>query len=260
MNPMTPVRFMYLLVPLLTFPSIRIDAYNENHGPFDPGDPVELVPVLQMVSLPNVGLDNDLDDFRFVEPGGGAAWIDVWADAESGIEVRLVNEGRQGLKKRLITDFAFPPGIDAYTADFNQDGQPDFVIYAYYGGNGVNVGACRLVFLLSGETDYSVCSLDTFFPDPPDFVVTKGKPCFVQAGYFGWEEGFEWQTQSCWVYNLVEFEGTNARVNNNLHPDFPKIVWCSSQPDQAEAAMPTPSQKQELIQRAQSMIFGESHD
>lgn len=246
---------LYFQIMLVVSAFTNVFAYNSDHGPFFDEEVIERIPVVMMDRTLLIESDEKPWEYRFEVPGESNIWIYAWGDEEEGFSVEVFREGQCVVERTDISGAPFLLGLWPYTGDVNRDGIPDFMIYVYSGGVGLAVGCCQVTVVLSDGEGYHLVSVGTLFPDESDYIMMDGRSCFIQTDYFGWEEGFDWQTQNYWVYNLLVIDGSEIRIDNSLHPDFPKTIWYSPNPNHAEADLPTEKQKDEMMERAQERIF-----
>jgi hypothetical protein len=124
---------------------------------------------------------------------------------------------------RLVEDTGRNDHCQAYRADFNRDGQPDYLVQIWLGGCGLAAGYYKSVFVLSSKQGYTATALTTLFPSPEDFIdLRQDGSCQVIHTSFIYGPSHNY-----WVYNLLEFSGAELRVANRLLPDFPRWIWYS---------------------------------
>jgi len=141
--------------------------------------------------------------------------------------------------------------ITVYTADLNQDGQPDFVVNIYWCGCGLNATGSTITFLLSSNGSYVGSSFWNYDFGPEDIVRFKPKgPCYYISNDFFWAEGDETRDgrrHNFWVYQLYRFSGCQMIKADKENNRFPKWVWYSFKDNHSETDLLTPDQKKRLL-------------
>jgi hypothetical protein len=234
----------------------HVAAYNSCHGPFEEGT------VNQRILLEAMQLQEDSRDGN--TQGEGIFWFAATNAAstrliacceEDGFHVELKEGGKILFPKSRVSDFTFAAGLHAFSADLNGDGTCDFLFHNYSGGSGLASGYCDVTFLLSDRGGYSHTTVTTLWPDPGNYLVLGGKPCFIHTEFSSVEKCKDGKEHGFWVYSILSVEGAALRLNNHLVPGFPKTVWYTHKPNHRETTLLTERQKAELIKQAQSEIF-----
>jgi len=251
---MSRPNLMILTALLLTGSSIAY-AYNKDHGPFPPEAKIEQIKLTELKAEPqDESKGKAVDQWRFLLPGDNGTQLLV--SHEAGLFLAELTKGQTVLlKKTAFSDFDVFVGPTVYTGDLNQDGVTDFVIYSYSGGCGLASGCCSVCFVLSAGKDYRVTSVTTFWPDESNFVILNGKPCFVLTAFERLEKCRQGKSHTFWVYNLLGFKGDGMKVDNGIHPDFPKIIWYTDKPNHAETTIITDDQKKLLRESSLKNLF-----
>jgi hypothetical protein len=223
----------------------RLSAYNLSHGPFPDEDGVKKIRIVEMAKT-NEHLDTGKVMFsRFTVPNEPATQLMVFSKDEV-LEIELVNGSNTLFPRTSFSHFSFEAGISAESADLNGDGKRDFLTYSYSGGCGLAAGYCDIAFLLSGRDGYRLTTVTTLWPNPGNFLVLGGKPCFIHTYFSGVEECKDGKSHNFWTYNILVIDGATMRLGNSLVPGFPKTVFYSFKPNHKETTLLTAKQKSEL--------------
>jgi hypothetical protein len=191
---------------------------------------------------------------QFMIPGDSGMQVLAYG-SEEGFQVEMSADGKVLLPKTRFSGFSFEPGLAAYTADLNGDGKRDFAVYSYSGGCGLASGYCDIAFLLSNRDGYALVTVSTLWPDPGNYVVLGGKPCFIHTGFSGVETCKDGKEHHFWIYNILVFDGSNMRIDNGPVSGFPRTVYYSFKPNHQETTLITDKQKAGIIRQAQEEIF-----
>ncbi len=140
------------------------------------------------------------------------------------------------------------PDTEVFSGDLNRDGRQDLCVYTWLMGCGMNAGLCEITFFLSSVSGRARQTVLTMSPDEDDFVILNGRPCMVQASFHQVEQCNDGKPHSFYVYNLLEFGLGGLRLNNELDPAFPKIVWISHSPNSMETGLLSMQQKRDLYE------------
>jgi hypothetical protein len=233
----------------------RILAYNTDHGPFPDDAGIRRIPLKEMARQ-NGGKTNGSEMvFRFGVPADPEPEVVVYS-VEAGIQVELVVSNRTVFPKTLFSEFSFDYEyqVQVKMSDLNGDGRRDFMVLSGSGGCGLANGYYNIAFLLSCTEGYRLTTIQTVFPDPGDWVVLSGKPCFIQTAFDREEKCTDGKAHNFWIYNIIVIEGAAMRVDNSLEPGFPRTIWYSFRPNHAETTLLTDKQKAKLLQRVDKEI------
>ena len=233
----------------------QILAYNDAHGPFDNGANVKRISFEVMERTVGVGDNSRARLVRFEDTHDPGTRLLVHVEAD-GTYIEVISGNKTVFQINRFSDFSFVPGIEAYRADLNRDGERDFVVYAYSGGCGLASGYCDVAFLLSDRGDYRLTTVQTLWPNPDNYLLLGGKPCFIQTAFDGVETCRDGKEHHFWIYNILVIDAASMRLDNGLAPDFPKTIWYTFKPNHKETTIITKEQKVELIRRSQKEIFG----
>ena len=194
-------------------------AYNANYGPFVPGSHVERVS-LTPLSPHEVDEDGERDEYRYSVDALPDVQLDVIRTSESH-SLRLIVSGQEFIPLTEFSDYYRMGAPEVYSADLNQDGRADFVVYSYSGGCGLACGYCNVAFVLSGDDGgYSLSVVSTLFPDETDFVVLNGRPCFVHTSFQGVNKCSDGKCHNFWIYNLLALDREQLPVENSIHSEI----------------------------------------
>lgn len=141
-------------------------------------------------------------------------------------------DGVELLKPTVVSDFCCL--VDAFTKDFNRDGEPDFVLILHSVMNGLGGYHRDVVFVLSEKQGYVTKTIRNSHEveKTKDFVSLKrdGSCQFVHTEMEILDSN-DGRKHSHWIYNLLEIDGTNFKPANRLLPSFPKFVWFTTNPN-----------------------------
>ena len=183
----------------------------------------------------------------------------VYRIADSQTEIRLFYKDFEGLSLELTRagKVIFPKSFmcggvfygDAWQAELNLDGQPDYVLAYETGGNGI--APVYVIFLLSTGNGYTLACTTSHFEES-DLIFIQGKPRMILSEMRMSQPSTDGKEHTFWIYNLLGFDKGKIKLDNSGAGIFPKIVWFSDAPNYRETTLLTPEQKADLIRRAQS--------
>jgi hypothetical protein len=232
----------------------QILAYNIDHGSFASDASIKRIPLAKMriVDKGDNNATTALAKFAVTNDPGTQIVVHIGND---GAYVELLIGNKPVFQKSRFTDFNFQAGIEAYCADLNQAGKRDFAVYASSGGCGLASGYTDIAFLLSEQNTYRLTTVQTLWPNPDNYLVLSGKPCFIHTAFENVEKCNDGKEHNFWIYNILVIETGNMRLDNNLAPEFPKTIWFTHKPNHQETTIITVKQKAEFIRAAQKDIF-----
>jgi hypothetical protein len=229
-------------------------GYNANHGPFPTDaqiDRIQLTERYRYFTEENAESTTNLTFLISLEDESHLNL--VWKDDLWFVE--LIIGGEVALESTAFSDFEFPIGLEAFSADLNRDGIVDYVLYSYSGGVGLAMGYCNVAFILSSEDGYRLVTIGTLWPVASNYVILNGSPCFIHTSFQRVERCKQGRNRNFWVYNLLAFEKGDLKLANDAHPDFPKTIWFSFRPNHEETTIITDEQIAELRKQSLQDIF-----
>jgi hypothetical protein len=147
--------------------------------------------------------------------------------------------------------------LEAYEGDLNGDTFKDYVFIKYCGGNGIAWGHADVALVMSeGENNFSIQVLETYLPEPKDFISINGQTVFIHASFQRGGICTDGENHNFWIYRLYALKGNQLVAADHLSPDFPKIIWYSFKPNYQETSLLTQKRKDELIAKS-AMVFKE---
>lgn len=167
---------------------------------------------------------------------------------EEGFFARVLVEGKEQMAPKLCTTF-FPFFENMhYCGYLNDDGQIDFMLSFYCGGNGLNANYNDNVFILSTREGYQATRIGSFGGRPEQsFVRVGGKPHYIMESFGGKGECLDGKPHNFWIYNLLEIKGDSLYLANQNHANFPRTIWYTFKPNSKETDMLSMAQKNDLL-------------
>ena len=148
---------------------------------------------------------------------------------------------------RLVSGLS-PPR--AYQADLNRDGEPDYIVEIYSGGNGIARCYSNVVFVVSSNRQYATTVFKADCPSEDDLVdlFGDGRFQYIQPTFvFGSEvKGKDGRVHNYWVYNIYALEGASFKLQNSLRTGFPKWIMYAGIVNHRATEQLTAEQKQLL--------------
>jgi len=148
---------------------------------------------------------------------------------------------------RLVSGLS-PPR--AYQADLNRDGELDYIVEIYSGGNGIARCYSNVVFVVSSNRQYATTVFKADCPSEDDLVdlFGDGRFQYIQPTFvFGSEvKGKDGRVHNYWVYNIYALEGASFRLQNSLKMGFPKWIMYAGSVNHRATEQLTVEQKQLL--------------
>ena len=241
-----PVRGLLGLL-LATISLISVHAYPSTHPPFPfktkaPYRSLSVKPVIDY-NYPATFTDGDLR-------------IETAKVSEDQVTTRV----SVGVKVLLDTakdspDLPAPDGSRVFYTDLTGDGRKDILVYAYPGSNGLGA-SIEVADLLIAQPDgtYYHESFEAYAASPQDFIDVNGDGRYEMLWVNYYFEG----DHSYWVYRVVEIGDDGLRLNDQLIPDFPKIIWFTEKPNDQPTQKLTLAEHEDLIRQSTAKWQGEN--
>ena len=145
--------------------------------------------------------------------------------------------------------------LESYEGDLNGDTYPDYVFVKYSGGNGIAWGHADVALVLSeGDSDFSVQLVETYVPEPKDFITLNGQTAFIHASFQYGDLCTDGKYHNFWVYQPYAIDGNQLVSADHLSPDFPRVVFYSFKPNHKETNLLTQVAKDALIAESAMLI------
>jgi hypothetical protein len=244
----------YILIAFAALAS-SVLAYNSKHGPFPDDAEVSRIKLSELSCEPDAkSATNGIPRYIFQAPGPKGIRLSFVRKSEAWF-AELIVKGKTVMQPCAFSNYGTVGGMMAYSADLNQDGADDFVIYSYSGGCGLACGHCNVAFILSSGKDYTLTTVTTLFPDKSDFILLNGKPYFIHTSFLGVAECKDGKGHNFWIYNLLAFGKNGVQVDNGVRADFPKPIWYTFKPNHTETTIITNEQKVTLQRQSLTCIY-----
>ncbi|OGW85734.1 MAG: hypothetical protein A2987_05560 [Omnitrophica bacterium RIFCSPLOWO2_01_FULL_45_10] len=139
---------------------------------------------------------------------------------------------------------------DIFYVDVDKNGFKDFVIHT----NGLGAGLQGywddiFIFLQTGDGKFRKIHYGTFGFDIADFIDVNGDGQFeLLITEIAGLDSLDGKTHSYWFYNLYKIEDFNLVMANELHPEFPKVIWYTRKPNDKETHKLSFEQKKRFIE------------
>ena len=267
-----PLYFLFLVVLILARPCY-LGASNEDHQPFGPDEWPETLGLKELHASED-SADNSSklsaeekteDSFAGLMPGEiFERFYPIQNERYEKIALRSMLQGdgisfflsfidRETSDEASSESYQFAPftplgALETYEGDLNGDTYPDYVFVKYSGGNGLAWGYANLALVLSeGDNDFSVQVVETYAPEPKDFISINGQTAFIHASFQYGGLCTDGKYHNFWVYRLYSIDDDQIVSADHLSPDFPKVVFYSFKPNHKETNLLTQKAKDELI-------------
>ncbi len=144
-------------------------------------------------------------------------------------------------------DLYFQFGSRVFYTDLTGDGRKDILIYSSPGGNGLGA-SIEIADLLIAKPDgqFTHSTFEAFAAGPEDFLDVNGDGRYEMLWVNYYFEG----DHSYWVYRIVEIGNDGLQLNDQLIPDFPKIIWFTEKPNDHPTQQLTAAAREDLIQQS----------
>jgi hypothetical protein len=150
----------------------------------------------------------------------------------------------------------------AYVADINQDKQPDYIIEAFSGGNGIPPS--DVVFAVSSGAQYVITVFRSYSANIDDFVDLLGNGGFqyIQSMFvFGSDiTGKDGKSHNYWVYNIYSLEGSTFTMRNAMKTGFPKWIMHAGRVNHRSTEQLTEEQKNQLWKAREACLIWPAGD
>ncbi len=129
--------------------------------------------------------------------------------------------------KSVMKDYAYDGtlefGATFRTGRLNEDTVDDWIVELETVGNGLAAWGARRLVLLSSPKGFRLIPLYTLFADDADYVDLNkdGKGEMIHTRLIYGEKGADGESHNYWVYNLLEFKGTDVASANHMDARFP---------------------------------------
>lgn len=274
-----PLNFFLLIALILLAPSY-LSASNEDHQPFGPDEWPEALD-LKVLHASEDSPDNSSklsaeekteDSFAGLMPGEiFERFYPIQNERYEKIALRSMLQGdgisfflsfidRETSDGASCERYQFAPfsqrgALETYEGDLNGDTYPDYVFAKYSGGNGIAWGHATVALILSeGDSDFSVQVVESYFPEPKDFISLNGQTAFIHASFQYGGLCTDGKYHNFWVYRLYAIDDNQIVSADHLSPDFPKVVFYSFKPNHRETNLLTQGAKDELIAQSSMII------
>ena len=264
---------------LLLFGMLFLEASNEDHQPFGPGErpalvnlkkmetvyvdynwgPIKNADVRQMEGYP---APNGLPYREALYPIKSSKYKQIalrsFVDGEDfSIYLSLIREGVEFTDCWHFTDYSSLGMLEAYEGSLNDDEHSDYVFIKHSGGNGLAWGHADVALLLSKDDgDFTVHVLNTYAPDPKDFITIGKETVFVHSSFQYGDTCTDGKYHNFWAYRLYCIKEDQLVEADHLHSNFPKVVWYSFKPNHEETTLLEKESKDEMIAES-AMTFEE---
>jgi hypothetical protein len=243
------------IVPVLVLLACGVLA-NDPHGPFPAAAKVERVKLTEIAPQPQrIDADEQRSgEFLYLIPGAPGARLRVTHGSGSLFLDLTVGE-QPAIPKSGFSQSSLVVAPTVYSADLNHDRVQDLVICSFSGGSGLASGFCNVAFILSSGGRYKLTTVATMNPDEDSFVVLGGTACFVQTSFHSVEKCKDGKPHNFWVHNLLAIRKNEIKVENRLHPEFPKTIWYTHKPNHRETTIVTREQKERMRDASLKKVY-----
>lgn len=144
-------------------------------------------------------------------------------------------------------DFYFQLGSRVFYTDLTGDHRKDILILSYPGANGVGAWI-EMADLLIAQPDgtYKHVSFEAYAASPEDFIDVNGDGRYEMLWVNYYFEG----GHSYWVYRIVKIGDDGLQLNDQLTPNFPKIIWFTEKPNDKPTQKLTAAEREDLIRQS----------
>lgn len=274
-----PFKFFFLVVLILVSP-LYLGASNEDHQPYGPDEWPEALD-LKELHASEEGADSELKlsaEEKTEEGDAGLVpgeiferFYPIQNERYEKIALRSMlqgdgisyylsfidSEASDGASSESYQYAPFSPlgALESYEGDLNGDTYPDYVFVKYSGGNGLAWGHANVALVLSeGNNDFTVQVVESYVPEPKDFISINGQTAFIHASFQYGGLCADGKYHNFWVYRLYSIENNQIVPADHLSPDFPKVVFYSFKPNHKETKLLTQKAKDALIAESAMVI------
>ena len=234
------MRIVVLLICGVFFWTTRAGAYPESHPPFPAG---------KSTPYPTLTAEAVLGYAAEVPFEEGLIRISTSPEREKVGRVTEVLVNGQLIFDTATAnpDFYFQVGSRVFYSDLTGDHRKDILILSYPGANGLGAWI-EMADLLIAKADgtYKHTSFEAFAAGPEDFIDVNGDGRYKMLWVNYYFEG----DHSYWVYRVVEIGDDGLRLNDQLIPGFPKIIWFTEKPNDQPSQRLTGAQREDLIRQS----------
>jgi len=220
--------------------SREASAYPESHPPFPAGKPTPY-PTLKAEAVLGYSAETPFEE--------GPVRISTGPEREKVGRVTEVRVNDQSIfdTATAYPDFYFQFGSRVFYVDLTGDRRKDILILSYPGANGLGA-EIEMADLLLAQPDgtYHHESFVAYAASPQDFIDVNGDGRYEMLWVNFYFEG----GHSYWVYRVVEIGDDNLRLNDQLIPDFPKLIWFTEKPNDKPTQKLTVAEREDLIRQS----------
>jgi hypothetical protein len=274
-----PFKFFFPIVLILVGP-FYLSASNEDHQPFGPDEWPETLDLKELHASEEAA-DSELKlsaEEKTEEGDAGLVPGEIFErlypiqnKRYEKIALRSMQQGdgisfflsfidRESSDGASSESYQFAPftplgALESYEGDLNGDTYPDYVFVKYFNGNGLAWGYANVGLVLSeGDNDFSVQVVESYAPEPKDFISINGQTAFIHASFQYGDLCTDGKYHNFWVYRLYSIDDNQIAPADHLSPDFPKVVFYSFKPNQKETKLLTQEAKDALIAESAMVI------
>ncbi|GEM_PF-2615218 len=249
--------FIFLTLILLFTTPITTLAYLEDYSPFTNWKPKSF-PLKEL----KVNQEDAYDFVVLSDKGIPRLKIFFCKECKDFLMLLTIYDERGNILKDSMKLIDAPYVLSAYAADLNGDRKKDFVVSMRTVASGLGVFKTPLVFVLSSKDTYEVktitdwVDIDIQEPLRNHFISLKknGRAQFIHTS-LAFIENKRGNTHSYWIYNILEFRGTDVVFANHLHPVFPKCVWYTIKPNHKRSPIMNRAETLEWSKKSFSSFF-----
>jgi len=229
-----------LLISCSFLQSQDVSAYPESHPPFPAG---KSTPYSSLKAEPVV-------DYHAEAPfEEGPVRISTSPERDKVGKVTEIRVNNQPIfdTANAHPDLYFQFGSRVFYIDLTGDGLKDILIYSYPGsvGLGAQIEIADLL-IAKANGQFAHTTFEGFAAGPEDFMDVNGDGRYEMLWVHYLFEG----DHSYWVYRIVEIGDDGLRLNDQLIPDFPKIIWFTEKPNDKPTQRLTTAEREDLIHQS----------
>ena len=221
-------------------------GYRADYAPFEPGAAPKPFPVTELKKLASESSDSQC---TFAErPNSSPRIVFSWTptDKRGDCTISVIRPNGTKILTGATIQASSPKFITAvYSVLLNEDDKPDYVISEWSGGCGLAAEWCFLTFLLSNGDGYSVTQTSCMDCGKEDFVDLNkdGRAEFIHTSFVDGDSGKDGKYHNYWVFNILQFKGTQIVSANPLDHRFPGWVSYKFKPNHQNTDQLTPEQR-----------------